>query len=86
MKIAETEAFQKHHSLRIAYHEGRLSMCEQIRDLTVELLDKHQIDPFKLNNDYEAGKIDAVKAILECCLIFEQAVTTVQDEDIQYDA
>lgn len=72
-KIFDTEAFRRSHSHRIAYIEGKLDMCEEIRELASILMARNQLSPFKVATDFEDGQIAAFSAILESLAAIEQA-------------
>lgn len=85
-RILDEQLFEQSHPLRLAYREGKLDMCDEIKELAFTLLAKTRVNPFKEQNDFERGQLAALTAIIESCNSIEQAVETKDTVDISYDA
>lgn len=85
MKLPE-ELYENNSSLRIAFADGKLAMCEEIRDIIHHFMAQHNINPFKDNNEFQEGQMSALTAIIQQCSVIEDAQNKADIEPVEYDA
>jgi hypothetical protein len=85
-KIIDAEVYQRSHPLRIAFLDGKLSMCDEIKELANIILARANISPFKPTTDFEEGQIAALTAIIEACATFEAGAEKQDTHDTSFDA
>jgi hypothetical protein len=85
-KVIEQEVYQRSHPLRMAFLEGRLGMCEEIKELAHILLVKNNASPYKPSSEFEEGQVAALAAIIEACIAVEESVAQQSAADTKYDA
>jgi hypothetical protein len=85
MKLSP-EFYESNSSLKIAFTDGRLAMCEEIRDMIHHIMAQSHINPFKENTDFQEGQLFALTAIIQQCMILEESEMNEDTEPIRYDA
>jgi hypothetical protein len=85
MKLNQ-EIYDSHKPLKLAFNQGRLAMCEEIRELAQMILTTSNINPFSLKNEFEEGQMAALVQIIETCMAIEEAQVKEDKTDIVYDA
>jgi hypothetical protein len=86
MKL-DSEIYTSVPSLLLAFNDGKLAMCEEIRSFIHHLMVENKLNPFRKNTEFEEGQLYALSAIIQGCTIFEESQhQEVEKESIIYDA
>lgn len=85
-KVLDAEVYKCSHTHRMAYIEGKLDMCEEIKELAHIILARNQVSPFKPTTDFEEGQVAALSAIIESIMALEETTETQESKDVLYDA
>jgi hypothetical protein len=86
MRLIDTETYERSQPLRMAYLDGKLDLCEQIRELVQIIIARNNVSPHKPTSDYEEGQVAALSAIVEALQAIEQGADKQTYTDTAYDA
>jgi hypothetical protein len=84
--ILDDKAYETSHSLRTAFADGQLEMCELVIAITQRMMVEKRLTTNREKNEFENGQIDAFIAIINGCEGFLSQNKKEIYADVKYDA
>lgn len=84
--VLHDNAYEASHSLRIAFADGQLEMCELVIAMTQRMMVEKNLTISKRKNEFENGQIEAFTAIINGCTGFLSQSKKELHTDVKYDA
>lgn len=84
--ILDDRAYDTSHSLRTAFADGQLEMCELVIAITQRMMVERNLTISKHKNEFENGQIDAFTSIINGCAGFLSQNRKELFADVKYDA
>jgi hypothetical protein len=81
----DDKAYEISHSLRTAFADGQLAMCELVISITQRIMVEKGLTTSRKKSDYENGQIDAFMSVINGCAGFLKGQKDLA-EDVKYDA